>query len=55
MLVKYGGDDPKKLVPSGEYTVELTYGQTKGKQSFHANVAPGIEARSAEEGEKSGK
>lgn len=49
VLVKYGGDDPKKLVPDGDYTVELSYGQTHAKQTFHATVAQGIEARSAEE------
>jgi photosystem II stability/assembly factor-like uncharacterized protein len=47
VLVKYGGDDPKKLVPTGDYTVELSFGETKAKQSFHATVANGIEARSA--------
>ena len=48
-LVKYGGDDPKKLVPTGDYIVELSFGQTKAKQTFHATVAQGIEARSAED------
>ena len=51
VLVKYGGDDAKKLVPTGEYTVELSYGDTHGKQTFHASVAQGIEARSAEDDE----
>ncbi len=49
VLVKYGGDDPKKLVPTGEYTVELSYGETHAKQAFHASVAQGIEARSADD------
>jgi hypothetical protein len=49
VLVKYGGDDPKKLVPTGDYTVELSYGQVKGKQTFHAAVAKGIEARSSDD------
>ena len=49
VLVKYGGEDPKKLVPSGDYTVEMRYGDTKGKQTFRANVALGITPRSAEE------
>ena len=49
MLVKYGGDDPKKLVPTGDYTVELSYGETHAKQTFHASVAQGIEARSADD------
>ncbi len=49
VLVKYGGDDPKKLVPSGDYTVEMSFGQTHGKQTFHATVAAGIEARSSDD------
>ena len=49
VLVKYGGDDPKKLVPTGDYTVELSYGETHAKQTFHAKVAQGIEARTADD------
>ena len=51
VLVKYGGDDAKKLLPSGDYTVELSFGQTHAKQTFHAKVAQGIEARSSEDDE----
>lgn len=45
VLTKYGGDDPKKLLPSGDYTAELSFGQTKMKQSFHVDVAEGITPR----------
>ena len=37
------------LVPTGDYKVELSDGKTKGKQTFHASVARGIEARSADD------
>ena len=49
VLVKYGGDDAKKLVPTGDYTVELSYGETHAKQTFHASVAQGIQTRSADD------
>ncbi len=42
VLTKYGGDDPKKIMSSGDYTAELTFGQTKVKQSFHVDLAEGI-------------
>jgi hypothetical protein len=47
VLTKYGGDDPKKLMASGDYTAQLTFGQTKVKQTFHVDLAQGIEARGA--------
>ncbi|MEO5716961.1 MAG: glycosyl hydrolase [Chthoniobacterales bacterium] len=43
--VKYGGDDPKKFVPSGEYTAELSYGEEKAKQTFRVQIADGITTR----------
>jgi len=45
VLTKYGGEDPKKLYPSGEYTAELSYGKTKMKQTFHVDIAEGITTR----------
>jgi hypothetical protein len=45
VLIQYGGIDPKRLLPSGDYTAELTYGTTKQKQIFHVNVAEGIRTR----------
>lgn len=50
-LTKYGGDDPKSFVPSGDYTAELSYGKTKMKQTFHLEVAPGITPRVLEKNE----
>jgi hypothetical protein len=47
VVTKYGGDDPKKLLPSGDYTAELSYGRTKMKQTFHVDVAQGITTRGA--------
>ncbi len=43
--VKYGGDDPQKFVPSGEYTAELSYGKEKSKQTFQVQIAEGITTR----------
>jgi photosystem II stability/assembly factor-like uncharacterized protein len=45
VLTKYGGEDPKKLYPSGDYTAELSYGKTKVKQTFHVDIADGITTR----------
>ena len=45
VLTKYGGDDPKKLLSSGDYNAELTFGQTKVKQTFHVDIAEGITPR----------
>ena len=45
VLTKYGGEDPKKLYPSGDYTAELSYGKTKVKQTFHVDIAEGITTR----------
>jgi photosystem II stability/assembly factor-like uncharacterized protein len=47
VLIKYGGDNPKKFVPSGEYTAELSYGKEKMKQTFRVEIVPGITTRKA--------
>ena len=43
--VEYGGDDPKRLLPAGDYTAELTFGTTKVRQTFHVDLAEGITPR----------
>ncbi|MBA2743030.1 MAG: hypothetical protein H0U43_01730 [Chthoniobacterales bacterium] len=45
VLTEYGGDDPKRLLPSGDYTAELTFGRTKMRQTFRVNIAEGIRTR----------
>ncbi len=45
VLTKYGGDDPKKLMSSGDYTAELSFGPSKMKQTFHVELAQGITPR----------
>jgi hypothetical protein len=45
VLTKYGGDDPKKLMSSGDYNAELSFGANKMKQSFHVELAEGITPR----------
>ena len=45
VLTQYGGIDAKRLVPSGDYTAELTFGKTKEKQTFKVNIAEGIRTR----------
>ena len=45
VLIEYGGDDPKKFVPSGEYNAELSYGKEKMKQTFRVDIAEGIQTR----------
>ncbi len=47
VLTKYGGDDPKKLMSSGDYNAELSFGQNKMKQTFHVELAKGITPRGA--------
>ncbi|MFL6542422.1 MAG: WD40/YVTN/BNR-like repeat-containing protein, partial [Chthoniobacterales bacterium] len=47
VLTKYGGEDAKKLLPSGDYTAELSFGKTKMKQTFHVEIAEGITTRGA--------
>jgi hypothetical protein len=45
VIAEYGGDDPKRLLPSGDYTAELSFGTTKMKQTFHVDLAEGITPR----------
>ena len=45
VLMKYGGDDPKKFVPSGDYTAELSFGNEKMKQTFRVEIAAGVVTR----------
>jgi hypothetical protein len=45
VTTEYGGEDPKKLMPAGDYTAELSFGQTKETQKFHVDIAEGITAR----------
>ena len=42
---EYGGDDPKRLLPAGDYNAELTFGSLKVKQTFHVDIAEGITPR----------
>jgi hypothetical protein len=42
---EYGGDDPKRLLPAGDYNADLTFGTTKVKQTFHVDLAEGITPR----------
>lgn len=44
-LVKYGGDDPKKPVPAGDYSVEMSFGTTKVRQPLHVQFAEGLQTR----------
>jgi hypothetical protein len=43
--IEYGGDDPKRLLPTGDYNAELTFGSLKVKQMFHVDLAEGITPR----------
>ena len=45
MSIEYGGDDPKRLLPAGDYNAELSFGTNKVKQSFHVDIAEGITPR----------
>ncbi len=45
LMIQYGGEGPDKLVPPGEYTVALSYGDLTEKQTFRVDIAPGIETR----------
>lgn len=45
VTTEYGGDDPKKLLPAGDYTADLSFGQTKMTQKFHVDIAEGITQR----------
>jgi photosystem II stability/assembly factor-like uncharacterized protein len=43
--IEYGGEDPKRLLPAGDYSAELSFGMTKVKQTFHVDLAEGITPR----------
>jgi hypothetical protein len=43
--IEYGGDDPKRLLPAGDYSAELSFGSLKVKQTFHVDLAEGITPR----------
>jgi hypothetical protein len=45
LSIEYGGDDPKRLLPAGDYTAELSLGSLKMKQNFHVDLAEGITPR----------
>jgi photosystem II stability/assembly factor-like uncharacterized protein len=45
VMAEYGGDDPKRLVPAGDYRAELTFGTTKMTQTLHVSLAEGITPR----------
>jgi hypothetical protein len=45
VIAENGGDDPKRLLPAGDYTAELTFGATKMKQTFNVDLAEGITPR----------
>ncbi len=45
VLTQYGGVDAKRLIPSGDYTAELSVGKNKMKQSFRVDVPEGIKTR----------
>jgi photosystem II stability/assembly factor-like uncharacterized protein len=45
VITEYGGDNPKRLLPAGDYSAELTFGQLKVKQTFHVDLAEGITPR----------
>jgi photosystem II stability/assembly factor-like uncharacterized protein len=45
VIAEYGGDDPKRFLPAGDYAAELTFGTTKVKQTFHVDLAEGITPR----------
>jgi photosystem II stability/assembly factor-like uncharacterized protein len=45
LLNEYGGQDKDRFVPSGEYTVTLTFGDLKEKQKVQVTIASGVETR----------
>ena len=45
LLSEYGGEGPDKMVPSGDYTVSLSYGPVTEKQTLKVVVASGVETR----------
>jgi hypothetical protein len=45
VATEYGGDDPKRLLPAGDYNADLSFGSLKVKQTFHVDIAEGITPR----------
>jgi photosystem II stability/assembly factor-like uncharacterized protein len=45
VITEYGGDNPKRLLPAGDYSAELSFGALKVKQNFHVDLAEGITPR----------
>jgi hypothetical protein len=45
VLTEYGGEGGDKFLPSGDYTVTMTLGKTKAKQTLKVTIASGIETR----------
>ena len=45
LLTPYGGEGADKMVPAGEYTVTLTFGDVKQTQKVQVTMAPGVETR----------
>ena len=45
VITEYGGEDPKRLMPAGDYNAELSFGSVKVKQTFHVDLAEGITPR----------
>ena len=45
VTIEYGGDDPKRLLPAGDYNADLSFGDVKVKQAFHVDLAEGITPR----------
>ena len=45
LSIEYGGEDPKRLLPAGDYNAELSFGSLKMKQTFHVDLAEGITPR----------
>jgi photosystem II stability/assembly factor-like uncharacterized protein len=45
LSIEYGGENPKRLLPAGDYKAELSFGTTKMSQTFHVDLAQGITPR----------
>jgi hypothetical protein len=45
LINEYGGQDKDRLLAPGEYTVTLTFGDSKETQKFAVSIPPGVETR----------
>jgi hypothetical protein len=45
LLTEYGGEGGDKFLPSGDYTITMSFGKLKQKQTLKVTIAPGIETR----------